>query len=55
MSKIYILKTGEKLKAFESLRVLAKEIGVEPRGLKEKLPFVKGSFAILEIELNTKF
>jgi len=46
--KIYILVIGEKIKPFSTLKKLAKSIGIEAKGLKEKLPFTQGSFRIFE-------
>lgn len=54
MDKIYLLITGDKIKAFYSLSRLAKSIGIEPRGLKEKLPFKKGSLEIRSVEVDTR-
>ena len=55
MEKIYLLFLGEKVKAFYSLRRLAKEIGVDPHELKkESLPFSSGRLKIIEAEVDTR-
>jgi len=53
MDNIYLLITGQKIKAFYSLSRLAKSIGIEPKGLKEKLPFKQGSFEIRAVDVDT--
>lgn len=50
--KIYILVVGESIKPYSSLKKLAKSIGIDPKGLKEKLPFTQGSFRVFEAAVD---
>jgi hypothetical protein len=52
---IYILITGTKIKAFNSLRRLCKSIGVDHDFIKGNLPFQSGPLKIQEVELDEKF
>jgi len=52
MEKIYLLTVGNKSEAFYTLKKLCQSIGIDHKGLKEKLPFIQGSFSIKEIDLS---
>lgn len=52
MEKIYLLTVGNKSEAFYTLKKLCQSIGIDHKGLKEKLPFLQGSFSIKEINLS---
>jgi len=54
METVYILAIGAKRSGFYSLARLAKSIGIDKKGLKEKLPFKQGSFEIFEVEVDTR-
>jgi len=54
LSMIYILITGTKIKAFNSLRRLCKSIGVDHSFIKDNLPFESGPLKIQEVELDEK-
>jgi hypothetical protein len=51
---IYILITGSKIKAFNSLKKLCKSIGVDHAFIKDNLPFESGQLKIQEVELDEK-
>lgn len=52
MDKIYLLITGEKIRAFYSLRRLGKEAGLVIK--KEDLPLTAGPVKIVAVEVDTR-
>lgn len=52
--KIYLLITGEKIKGYNSLKILCKEIGVDHSFIKENLPFESGRLKIVQIEVDER-
>lgn len=51
MDKIYLLITGEKVRAFVSLKKLSEAIGVKVK--KENLPFENGRLKIVAVVLES--
>ncbi len=51
MNKIYLLITGEKIRAFYSLRRLGKEAGLVIK--KEDLPLTAGPVKIIAVDVDT--
>ena len=51
MDKIYLLITGEKIRAFTSLKKLSEAIGVKVQ--KESLPFENGRLKIIAVKLES--
>lgn len=52
--KIYLLITGEKIKGYNSLKVLCNEIGIDHSFIKQNLPFESGRLRIISIDVDER-